>query len=254
MALAQAMFENYWPRWQRHFAQAAQLRLGGVPLSSLAGCTPEVASQYLSPDELAQWRGFRLEKRQAEWLGGRLAAKWATAGLLGEIPGEWQKLAIRNEADGRPYVAAETHAVAPFISISHSGPMAAALAADLPCGLDIQESGDRILRVRQRFAAPEEEDLLNVSLPPSFSETQRLTMLWAAKEAVRKAVQITPLLGLQEIRLQAEPDGCGTPEDPLALRFAPGREQDDCPACIAVLCFFVDNLAWAMACPPAQKE
>jgi phosphopantetheinyl transferase len=255
MALAQAIFEEYWPRWQHHFSPEVRLRLGGVPLSALADCTPGMAGRYLSTAELERWTGLRLKKRSAEWLGGRLAAKWAAAGLLGETAMDWRTLVIHNEEDGRPYVAAEdARAVLPCISISHSGPMAAALAANLPCGLDIQEPGDKILRVKERFASPEEVDILRDSLPHSFSQTQQLTMLWAAKEAVRKMVQIAPLLGLLEIRLRAGQGGCGTPQEPLALSLASGREQDDCPAIISVLCFFADNLAWAIACPSAQKE
>lgn len=255
MALAQAVFEEYWPCWQHHFGPEVRLRLGGIPLAAVSGVQPDTAGHYLSADELAQWGGFHLKKRRAEWLGGRLAAKWSAAGILGETAMDWRKLVIRTEADGRPHVATAAHPVAPFISISHSGPMAAALAANLPCGLDIQEPGDRIQRVRERFAAPEEEDILAASLPHHlFPETERLTMLWAAKEAVRKTVRLTPLLGLLEIRLLAGHGGCGTPQDPLALHFASGRDQEDCPAFISVLCFFADNLAWAMACSPTQKE
>ncbi|MFH1021241.1 MAG: 4'-phosphopantetheinyl transferase superfamily protein [Pseudomonadota bacterium] len=254
MAFAQAIFEECWPRWQHHFSQQARLLLGGASLAALSDCTPEVASRYLSADELNRWLGLRLKKRRTEWLGGRLAAKCAAAGLLDETAMDWRKLVIRTEEDGRPYVAAEAHGVAPFISISHSGPMAAALAANLPCGLDIQESGDKIQRVRQRFAAPEEEDILGASLSRSFPETERLTMLWAAKEAVRKMVRTSPLLGLLEIRLLAGHGGRGTPEDPLALSFASGRMQSSGPALITVLCFFTDKLAWAMACPPMPTK
>ena len=164
---------------------------------------------------------------------------------------DWQSLVIRSAEDGRPYVATEAQAVAPFISISHSGPLAAALAANLPCGLDIQQPGPNIHRVKKRFALREEEDILAASLrSEAFPETERLTMLWAAKEAVRKAVRVSPLLGLLEIRLLAGYGGQGTPQKPLALRFASGRELDTCPPNIPVLCFFTDNLAWAMACPP----
>ena len=254
MALAQAIFEEYWPCWQRHFSPEVRLRLGGVPLSALADCTPGMAGRYLSTAELERWTGLSLKKRSAEWLGGRLAAKWAVARLLGEPEMDWRTLVIHNEEDGRPYVTIDAGAVLPCISISHSGPMAAALAANLPCGLDIQETGDRIQRVKECFAFPEEMDILSGSLPRSFSEIERLTILWAAKEAVRKMVRIAPLLGLLEIRLLAGQDGCGTPQEPLALSLASGREQDGCPAIISVLCFFANNLAWAIACPPAQKE
>ena len=254
MPLARAIFEEYWPRWQQHFAQDGGLQLGCVDLADLADCTPETAGQYLCADELDRWTSFRMEKRRAEWLGGRMAAKWAAARLLGKTAVEWQTLTIRNEEDGRPYLTSETQTLPQHISISHSGPRAAALAANLPCGLDIQQPGANILRVKNRFALRQEEDILATSLPEDFSETQRLTMLWAAKEAVRKAVRTSPLLGLLEIRLHASHGGCGEPEDPLLLTFASGREQAACPAHIPVLCFFADTLAWAMACLPMPKE
>lgn len=254
MALAQAIFEEYRQDWQRHFAPATQLRLGAVRLAALADQQPGEAHACLNADEMAQWEGFRLKKRRLEWLGGRMAAKWAAAAILGESPAAWPKLAIRTEKDGRPCVAAEAHPAPPFISISHSGPLAAALAANLPCGLDIQQPGDKILRVKECFAGAEEEDILQASLPLSFSETERLTMLWTAKEAMRKMVRITPLLGLLEIRLLASLGGQGTPHNPLALTVTPGRAESSCPAHTTVLCFFTDNLAWAMTCPPARKE
>lgn len=253
MAFVQAVFEEYWPRWQHHFAPETRMRLGAVPLSALAGCIdlrlPGVASQYLSEDELSQWSGFIREKRRAEWLGGRLAAKWVAAGLLGETAVDWRTIVVRTEEDGRPYLRTKAKAVAPFISISHSGPLVAALAANLPCGFDIQQPGAKIHTVRQCFASPEEEDILIVSLPESFTETERLTMLWAAKEAVRKMVRTSPLLGLLEIRLLAGHGGLGVPAEPLALTFASGREQEACPPIISVLCFFANNLAWAISCP-----
>ena len=62
-------------------------------------------------------------------------------------------------------------------------------------------------------------------------------------------VRVSPLLGLLEIRLLAGHGGLGTAQEPLALTFASGRKQQDCPASVSVLCFFADNLAWAMACP-----
>lgn len=250
MAFAQAIFEECWSHWQRHFAPEARLRLGAVRLPDLIDFPPDLASKYLSADELDRWTGLHLKKRRTEWLGGRLAAKWAAAGLLGQSAVDWQGLVIRNEEDGRPYVATEIPAETPFISISHSGPLAAVLAANLPCGLDIQEAGAKIHTVKKRFASPEEEDTLNASLPESFSETQRLTMLWAAKEAIRKLVRANPLLGFMEIRLLAGQGGYGTPQKPLRLSFSPGRKQESCPANITVLCFFADDLAWAMACPP----
>jgi len=252
MAFTRAIFAEYWPLWQQHFSPEARIRIGAVPLAALADCPPDVVSRYLSAAELEQWSGFHLEKRRAEWLGGRLSAKWAAAGLLTEAEMDWHSLVIQNEEDGRPYLAAGVRPVAPFISISHSGHLAAALAANLPCGLDIQQPGAKIHTVKKCFATSEEEDLLTAALPQSFSETKRLTLLWSAKEAVRKMARISPLLGLQEIRLLAGHDGRSTPQEPLALTFTASR-QPECQTNISVLCFFTDNLAWAMACPMLTK-
>ncbi len=253
MAFAQAIFEECWPRWQQHFSPKTRLQLRAVVLEALSDCPDAVASRYLSADELGQWSGFSQKKRRTEWLGGRLAAKWAAAELLGVAEAEWRTLVIKTEEDGRPYLTAATKAMVPFLSISHSGGLAAALAANLPCGLDIQQPGPKIHTVRQRFARHEETEILKSSLPKSFAETDRLTMLWAAKEAVRKTVRTSPLLGLLETRLVTGAGG-GTPQEPLVLTFTSGREQDGCPSLISVLCFFSDNLAWAMACLPITKE
>jgi|GEM_PF-1424768 len=259
MAFAHAVFEQYRPRWQQLFAPDTRLRLEGVVLSAFAGDNgfplTEIAEKYLNAEELARWGDFNQEKRRTEWLGGRMAAKSAGSTLLGKPEVDWANLVVRTEEDGRPYLTAGTGEAAPFISISHSGMMAAALAANRPCGLDIQLPGERILRVRERFASPDEEVILKSSLGESFAETERLTMLWAAKEAVRKMVRSSPLLGLLEIRMLAGQSGHGTPQEPLLLTFTPGRETGSCPQNISVLCFFADNLAWAMGClPNTNKE
>lgn len=230
------------------------LRLGGISIAHLAEWTPEQADPYLNAGEVEQWSRFSREKRRSEWLAGRLAAKWAAGGMLAGSAVGRQTLTIHTEEDGRPYVRG-THAVAPFISISHSGPLAAALAANLPCGLDIQEPVARIIKVRERFASMAEEDILTSALPGSFTETERLTLLWSAKEAARKLVRISPLLGLLEQQLLAATSGHGTPEAPLSLILASNRNHPACPATISILCFYTDNLAWAIAFSmPSQKE
>jgi phosphopantetheinyl transferase len=258
MAFARAIFKKCWPRWQHHFAPEARLSLGGVELSALVGSPDrqlsETAGRCLNAGELDQWAELRQKKRRAEWLGGRMAAKWAAAGLLGETAAAWPGLAVLTEENGRPYLPARAGEAPPFISISHSGPLAAALAANLPCGLDIQQPEAKIHTVRQRFVGPEEDPLLNALLPESFTETERLTMLWAAKEAVRKMVRSSPLLGLREIRLLEGNGGHGTPENPLALTFASTGRRDAIPPSGTVLCFFADNLAWAMSCSPVTTK
>ena len=83
MAFAQAIFEECWPCWQQHFSPEVRLRLGGVRLSGLADGTPEMASKYLSPDELNRWSGFSQKKDAPngwadDWPpNGRLRNFWA---------------------------------------------------------------------------------------------------------------------------------------------------------------------------------
>lgn len=259
MTLPQSIFEEHWPSWQEHFVPCALLRLGCISLSALAGDTSlqrdGMARDALSEAEYGQWTGFSQEKRRIEWFGGRLAAKWAAAKFMAEKNPSFRTVVIRSERDGRPSLVTEGPAHHPFISISHSGPLAVAMAANIPCGLDIQQPEAKILRVKERFVNPEEADIMNASLPGSFTEEQRFTMLWAIKEAVRKMVRISPLLGLLEIRLlAAEQSSSATPQAPLVLTIASGRNKADCPATIPVLCFFSDNLAWAMACPSATTK
>ena len=81
---AHVIFEECWPRWQQHFSPETKLRLAGVSLEALTDDADlrlsEMASRYLSADELTQWSRFSLKKRRTEWLGGRLSAKCAAAG------------------------------------------------------------------------------------------------------------------------------------------------------------------------------
>lgn len=169
-----------------------------------------VSSQFLGPAEQATLAGFTFAKRRMEWLGGRLAAKAAalawdgqpltTAGLAG-----WQ---VVNAPDGRPglqRLGVSPDGPALELSISHSHGVAAALVlAARPCGLDLQKVNDTVVRVRERFCSEAEGALLRDGwVGQEARDEVRLTLLWTAKEALRKGRGGVPLTGFLAMRLVA---------------------------------------------------
>src|SRR5210317_1123401 len=90
----------------------------------------KVITSSLSKEEKDLLSTMALAKRRREWLGGRFAAKYVTAGLLEQIEFQkndihWSRYAITVDKNGRPYLSAgnkiAAHLTMPDISISHSG-------------------------------------------------------------------------------------------------------------------------------------
>jgi len=214
-----------------------------------AGKDSGVEAEFLSTGEQRQFARFSLEKRRSEWLGGRIAAKWAAATLLGVAPPYWRQFTIAAEASGRPFLQTDHPAPGLFISISHSGPLAAAMAAKISCGLDIQRIVPKILALHSRFANEREEELLQ-GKAPALSREELLSLLWAAKEAVRKMLPISPLAGLLELQLVAAKNGPGKGEEPLLLALRLKRKNTALTREIPVLAWLVDDLAWAITALP----
>jgi 4'-phosphopantetheinyl transferase EntD len=150
----------------------------------------KICSIFLSPAEQEIYQGFSYDKRRLEWLGGRLACKAALLELLGDAAPAPAALAILPSVNGAPNLQASLPGtlLPPAISISHSTNFAAAAASRaVSCGIDIQEITGRTERVRKRFATTAELALLR-SCTRELTEPQRLSLLWSAKEAVKKSV------------------------------------------------------------------
>lgn len=145
----------------------------------------------LAPDEKKIFSSFSYPKRQIEWLGGRIAVKFAALLLLKKkiSTDRFATITIMTREDGSP----ELRCVPPpdrlpSVSISHSGIFAAGMAAnESVCGVDIQKITDRTQKVVSRFAEPDEIRLLAETMP-GLSKTQHLSLLWSAKEALKKAL------------------------------------------------------------------
>ncbi len=167
------------------------------------------SQMFLTEDEQEHCKSFRYTKRKREWLGGRIAAKYAAEKFLaGDMPPlskvNWRAWQVSPDIHGRPHIKSNTglQSTLPGISISHSGSLAVAMAADNLCGIDIQKKSDTVIRVQDRFTDLEELEILTQAAAlRSLDKKTHLTLLWTAKEAVRKTIPIAPLLGFKEMRL-----------------------------------------------------
>ena len=138
-----------------------------------------IAEEQLSARERETFRALQIPKRRFEWLGGRLAAKWAVIAERtreGSAPGNPAEIEIQTEPDGpsqgRPWVPD-----GPEISITHSWDFAIALASPRPIGVDIERMRP-VAPTIEEFAIAEGEDITSVPL----------LVRWAAKEALLKLV------------------------------------------------------------------
>jgi len=180
--------------------------------NSVPNCSASLHAQgILSAKEQERLHSFPCSKRRLEWLGGRLAAKYAlqqycSSAWSGAHPFAQTSpalLSIDNDTHGRPFVDWHADNVSfcqqpPFLSISHSGQFAAAMLAPGPCGLDVQRIVAKLQRLQARFASAAE-----LALGREYDELLWLAMLWAAKEAVKKCRYYDQPTFMERIEVQA---------------------------------------------------
>jgi len=203
------------------------------------------ASTYLTPSELERLASFTFAKRHVEWLGGRIAAKKAAMALLASRscpPIVCQDVSVETHSTGRPFLRCQTDpsAILPEISISHSGNYAAALSVmGQSCGIDLQRITTTVLTVRERFASNSELELI-LSKRHSLEKSAALTLLWSAKEALRKAIVCQPLVGFSEITLLSLE---GNPQNGMTGHFSCPRVS---PVLLPVFLLLRDEYACAI--------
>ncbi|MEN8134051.1 MAG: 4'-phosphopantetheinyl transferase superfamily protein [Thermodesulfobacteriota bacterium] len=158
---------------------------------------------YLAPEELAIYHQFKYQKRRIEWLGGRLAAKQAVLYAKRQEPTgsamrEWPVCA---DEHGRPFFKSLANKQ-PCLSISHSRGLALAMTVnERDCGLDLQKISEATVLVKEKFCSQSEEQIIASLDLPDNSQATGLTLLWAAKEALRKARGGHPLTGFTAMQL-----------------------------------------------------
>lgn len=188
-----------------------------LPLCAVAQPATENTLQWLHDHEKAQLARFSFEKRYCEWLGGRICAKQSLRIFLSNntqaqslIP-EQTQWCTQSEESGRPFFSTMTGSDYNFpeLSISHSKEYAAALTSSTACGIDIQFSARNLLRVQEKFCTAEEVHILQQETP-WLSPLSYLTLIWSAKEAVKKTLSSFGIPGFQELQLcKLEPQNSG---------------------------------------------
>lgn len=126
---------------------------------------------------------FSADNRKMEWLAVRV--------LLATLCGEEKRVAYTSI--GKPYLEDESFR----ISISHTrGYVAVALHPSKEVGIDIEQYGEKVRKVRHKFLIPEED--ANISKE---DEITHLLLHWSAKETVYKMLGIEDTELKQHIRI-----------------------------------------------------
>jgi acyl transferase domain-containing protein/NAD(P)-dependent dehydrogenase (short-subunit alcohol dehydrogenase family)/phosphopantetheinyl transferase len=147
------------------------------------------ARDWLAPDELAELRGRGTERRVADRVAGRIAAKRALSLLTGVPP---LGLRIDNDPLGAPVVTGAPAQV----SISHRGGHAVAVASSGPIGVDLE-------LVAPRPASFLADWLTDGERARCGDDPLRVNLCWAAKEAVSKCLGTGLRIGAREIEVVA---------------------------------------------------
>lgn len=164
--------------------------------------------KLLNPNEIETLKRYKLLKRRSEYLTGRICAKMAIDNYLthtepSTTPVALTDIEIYAKKDGRPFVHFhQPRRPQPVIdiSISHSGAYGVALASESTCGIDIQQQAETLLGVKNRYCTTIECSLLKDILPDDELLT-RLTLLWAAKEAAKKALSYWWMPGFLDLEV-----------------------------------------------------
>ncbi|MEW5905346.1 MAG: 4'-phosphopantetheinyl transferase superfamily protein [Elusimicrobiota bacterium] len=157
-------------------AAAAHFRAGPCHVVLVKDVRAGAPEAFLTPDELSAWSALKVPKRKNEWLGGRLAAKLAGAAAF--FPGvPLREIEVRRELTGSPFLVCRGERR--HVSISHSAGVCGAAAGPGFLGLDIEETAPRHPGWYRDYFSPAERE---------GRDDAAMTALWAAKEALFKAL------------------------------------------------------------------
>ena len=188
----------------------AQLRIQGLFLQVVGDPSDAEIQDYLTEDEVAIINSFRMETRKRDWAASRIAAKLLAIDM--GLCKEPRECAIPSHSE-RPALRLPPGVTVPNCSLSHSSGFGAAVIADGPVGIDLQQITEIHPRMRKYFLNDNERpiaDLVSIAHP--------LVHLWTAKEAVLKLEQGEGWYRRGRVTLQGET------EEGLILGFA--REEE----------------------------
>ncbi|RPI03471.1 MAG: 4'-phosphopantetheinyl transferase superfamily protein [Calditrichaeota bacterium] len=159
--------------------------------------------KVLSPDEYTAYEMLRFQKRQVEWLSGRIAAKLAVAKqyyMLGR-KFSWADISVHNDARHAPFVPAFPEW---NLSISHSQEFAVAVLSRRPIGVDLEKIESRPRQLADYFCCGDEKNVLAELEQNEVLWNQRMTWFWTRKEAVAKFLKLGGAIGFHQINTIAD--------------------------------------------------
>ena len=150
-----------------------------------------ITNKYLSFEENKRYYSFKHAKKRLEWLAGRLAAKAAVCRYFNNQALEQSAVSIYNLPNGCPQIKLniiDAEVAVPNVSISHSKDIAIALVVqDSAIGVDVQEINPSISEIAEAFLTDKELVLFKTA---DLTQSETLTVIWAVKEASRKAIGV----------------------------------------------------------------
>ena len=167
-------------------------------------------------------RALRLSRLRGRSLARSMTGELLCRELLAKLrPGE--NPCLLEDASGKPILPRSSL----FVSISHSGSFVAAAAADVPVGIDLQESRGVSDSVLRRCYSPEEQSWVKAGNP-----MERAIRLWTMKEAYGK-LKGTGIFRGDLFRAEFEDDTLITRYDGLDFLFPEAPEGFLFTACLA---------------------
>lgn len=131
----------------------------------------EIISALDDPQSVEEAMSYGSDKRRKEYLASRMLLKY----MLG---GHYEH--VQYEGSGKPLLPV----CGKHLSISHSGDYVAVALSDCnEVGVDIEKSGDKVMRVIHKFLSEEE-----ISSLSSFDTLHDVLIRWSAKESVYKII------------------------------------------------------------------
>lgn len=139
----------------------------------------------LNPGQRAELTTIASPKRHRQFLVSRVLVRAALRDWAGARADSW---AVVADADGRPYVRAQTTDPLPGVSLSHSGNcVVCALSTAAQVGVDVEQVGPRdIDRLGEEVLADSEREQLAGG--DQSARHQRFYQFWTLKEAYGKAL------------------------------------------------------------------
>ena len=130
----------------------------------------DLTFQLLSLRPAKELPFFKAEARRREWLASRLVVYL----LLEKL--SYPAAILQSQETGRPYIEGADI----YVSITHSGPWAAALVSSThEVGIDIELKGSKVQRAVQRFLNEQELSYLK-------EDEDKMHLYWSAKETLYK--------------------------------------------------------------------